>query len=160
MARCRSVRRHPIAISDSPHIEDMTKSTLPPTPNEMVRRIKREFGLGEFLPGLRKKSRFQYAGISTYQRRSTFRHLRGEPVILVHSRKAKTKHEIELFPDIVFLMLRGVTKGGQQELIDSPYGKLEQFLKERGVTTSYPSLYTYESYYAAMVRALVEKWSA
>jgi hypothetical protein len=134
--------------------------TIPPTPKELLRYIKREFGLGEFLPGLRKQSQFLYAGISTYRRRSSFRHLSGEPVILVHSRKAKTKDEIELFPDIVYLLLQAYLEGKGKDTVDSPYGKLEDFLKTRGVTTRYPSLYTNESYYAAMVRAIVNKLEA
>ena len=131
--------------------------TMPPTPYELMRFIKREFGLGEILPGIRKQSMFQYAGISTYHRRSSFRHLYGEPVILVHSRKAKTKDEIELFPDIVYLLLQAYLEGQGKDTVESPYGKLEEFLKERGVTTRYPSLYTNESYYAAMVRAIANK---
>lgn len=133
---------------------------FPPTPREMLRYIKREFGLGEFLPGLRKQSQFQYAGISTYQRKSSFRHLYGEPVIQVNSRRARTKAEIELFPDIVFLLLKAYQEGQSKETVDSPYGKLEDFLKQKCVTTHYPSLYTNESYYAAMVRALVQKLEA
>jgi hypothetical protein len=135
----------------------MTANRFPPTPREMLRFIKREFGLGEFLPGLRRQSQFQYAGISTYHRRSSFRHLYGEPVILVHSRRARTKDEIELFPDVVFLLLKAYEEGKDRDAVDSPYGKLEDFLKHEGVTTRYPSLYTNESYYAAMVRALVQK---
>ncbi|MGD2058634.1 MAG: hypothetical protein PVI04_07865 [Anaerolineales bacterium] len=131
--------------------------TMPPTPNELVRFIKREFGLGEILPGLRKRSQFQYAGISTYQRRSSFRHLYGEPVILIHSRRARTKDEIELFPDIVFLLLQAYQEGKDKQAVESPYGRLEDFLKKAGVRTRYPSLYTNESYYAAMVRAIAEK---
>jgi hypothetical protein len=134
--------------------------TMPPTPHELLRFIKREFGLGEYLPGLRKRSLFQYAGISTYQRRSSFRHLHGEPVILLHSRRARTKDEIELFPDILFLLLQAWHEGKGKDVIDSPYGKLEDFLKQRGVTTRYPNLYTNESYYAAMVRAVVSKLEA
>ncbi len=134
--------------------------TLPPTPYELTRFIKREFGLGEFLPGLRKQSQFQYAGVSTYQRRSSFRHLYGEPVILIHSRSARTKDAIELFPDIVFLLLQAYMEGRNKDTVESPYGKLEDFLKQRGVTTRYPSLYTNESYYAAMVRAIAEKLEA
>ncbi|MDF1500958.1 MAG: hypothetical protein P1P76_10855 [Anaerolineales bacterium] len=131
--------------------------TLPPTPYELLRYIKREFGLGEFLPGLRKQSQFQYAGIGTYQRKSSFRHLLGEPVILVHSRKAKTREVIELFPDVVFLLLESYLDGEDKETIDSPYGRLEDFLKQKGVTIRYPGLYTNESYYAALVRALEQK---
>lgn len=135
----------------------MSETKCPPTPNEMLHYIKREFGLGEYLPGLRKRSQFQYAGISTYRRRSSFRHLFGETVILIHSRKARTKHEIELFPDIVFLLLHAYQHGEDEGMIASPYGKLEGFLKARGVRTRYPSLYTNESYYAAMVRAIANK---
>jgi hypothetical protein len=130
---------------------------MPPTPYELLHFIKREFSLGEFLPGLRKQSQFQYAGVSTYQRRSSFRHLYGEPVILVHSRRARTKDEIELFPDIVFLLLKAYQQGMDKKTVESPYGRLEDFLKKAGVKTRYPSLYTNESYYAAMVRAIAEK---
>jgi hypothetical protein len=137
--------------------EVLIKMTIPPTPYELLHFIKREFGLGEFLPGLRKQSQFQYAGISTYQRRSSFRHLYGEPVILIHSRRARTKDEIELFPDIVFLLLDAYMEGKGKDAVESPYGKLEDFLRKRGVTTRYPSLYTNESYYAAMVRSIANK---
>jgi hypothetical protein len=135
----------------------MKKAINPPTPREMLHFIKREFGLGEFLPGLRKGSQFQYAGISTYTRHSSFKHLYGEPIILIHSRSARTKDEIELFPDVVFLLLKAYQEGKDKEAIDSPYGRLEDFLQKCGVSTRYPSLYTNESYYAAMVRALAQK---
>lgn len=134
--------------------------TMPPTPHELLRFIKREFGLGEYLPGLRKRSLFQYAGIGTYHRRSRFRHLYGEPVILLHSRRARTKDEIELFPDILFLLLQAYHEGTGKDVIDSPYGKMEGFLRKRGVTMRYPNLYTNESYYAAMARAVIDKLDA
>lgn len=128
--------------------------TLPITPKELLLFIKDQFTPGEKLPPKRDWVRFIYVGTGTYTRASKYAHLWGEPIVIIHSRGARTMGDIELFPEILFVLLISYPNESDRAIIESLTTKLERFLREKGVRTKYPNLHTHESYYSAMVRAL------
>jgi hypothetical protein len=59
--------------------------------------------------------------------------------------------------DDIYLLLAAYTSGRNYDAVDTPVGKLEDFLRTEGADTCFPYLYTYESYYSALVRKVIEK---
>lgn len=131
--------------------------SLPRNPQELAAFISQRFVIGEALPGIRPSSRFLYDGMGKYLRESTFDHVIGETVVVVRSLTDKSLKEIELFPRIIFLLLKEYQENPESEFIQTPTAKLARFLKERGVRTKYPNLHSHESCYIAVVKAAARK---
>jgi len=122
--------------------------------DDLMKTFESMFKAGEILDSIDGNAHIEYKGPGQYAGSPNYQHLKDKKVFIVDSQYAETLGDIQLFPEVILAILNCADEA---DIATSMEGKLKEYLKQNNDSNTYPNLFTYESYYAAIVRSYLQK---